>query len=270
MKEITRYWLHSIEFDINSKCNLNCAYCAHFSNLNSEKEDLIYPLDQLENDMKRLSELFIISTIKIVGGEPFLVDNLIDYVRVIVKYFPYSWVKVYTNNILKTKINNFILDCNSDEKLKNVDVNLSHYPIIKLGELSERHKIMEKPKFKFLNLNLKGDSDAHISRSKCFCYSCLSLRQGRIYICPITANLKHFLDYFNLNNSKMSLDLNEASIDIYNNDSQTILNFINGFDGGLKFCRYCQPSHPLVESKQSEKTIEEYVDKDYEKRFKNK
>lgn len=250
---MSKYLLSSIEFDITNKCNLNCAGCCHFSNLTTK--ETLYDLDEFEKDIIRLNNLFIIKKFKIVGGEPFLVDNIIDYVKVIIKYFTNSRIEIYTNNTLRNKIQNFLIKC-KELNYNNIKIRISEYPLIASNTNNDTNiYYTNKEKFKLVNLNLKGNSNPEIAHSFCFTSSAWSLFKGKIYICPIAKNINTFIEKFKLEH----IDLENAYIDIYKNTATDILDYLYNFDKGLSYCRYCKYEHPTIKWKISNNTVSEYI-----------
>ena len=79
--KLSKLYLSAIDIDITDKCNLNCAGCNHFSSLT--KDPFFYDIVQLEKDVKRMSELFIIGMVRILGGEPFLHPQLHSCVDIV-------------------------------------------------------------------------------------------------------------------------------------------------------------------------------------------
>lgn len=100
------YWLDSakdgyityLETNIIDSCNLNCKGCSHFASLFTD--DDFYDAETFESDVKAISEKFDVIRFRLLGGEPFKKDNLLDYVRVAKKYFPKTHVHLVTNGLL--------------------------------------------------------------------------------------------------------------------------------------------------------------------------
>lgn len=88
-----------IEFHISDHCNLNCAYCTHFSPL---AETYFYELEGFKKDIIQLSKLtdFYIKDIRILGGEPLLNKRCSEYLAFTRKFFPTSKISLVTNGLL--------------------------------------------------------------------------------------------------------------------------------------------------------------------------
>ncbi|MDR0410118.1 MAG: radical SAM protein, partial [Spirochaetaceae bacterium] len=91
-----------IETHIADHCNLNCAYCSHYSPLVKEK---FVDTVQYENDFKRLSELGAdkVNFLRLMGGEPLLNDKLPALTRIARECFPKSRIQIVTNGVLLPK-----------------------------------------------------------------------------------------------------------------------------------------------------------------------
>lgn len=221
-----KIFIKQIEIDITNKCNLNCASCTHFSPLVNEVVE--YDLITFENDMGRLSSLFAISNIKLLGGEPFLYSELDRLVDILIKYFPKTKISIFTNGILEQKIIDF------KHNYPQVNLVQSKYPII--NNVDSIKNIKDKTRFRHPSLNINGDSNPINAKLVCHSKDCISLFNGRLYICPVMRNIKTFEQAFNLN---LGLSLNDYSINIYEHTNSEILIFLLSFDKGLKSCRYC-------------------------------
>lgn len=65
------------EIHLVEHCNLKCKACDNYSSI-AEEEYL--DIENFENDMKRMRELFSgIQLIRLLGGEPLLHPNLISF-----------------------------------------------------------------------------------------------------------------------------------------------------------------------------------------------
>ena len=137
------FTISSLEVHIAEHCNLNCQCCNHYSPL--AKEEFL-DINIFEKDLNRLSQLTNgnISYLKLLGGEPLLCPNLIDYFQTARKYFPNSNIVLMTNAILLNKC-----DDNFYEALRKYDIEicLTKYP------LKIDFKAIEK-KFKNTIINL--------------------------------------------------------------------------------------------------------------------
>lgn len=216
---MSKYYIRYLEIDLNNKCNLNCAYCSHFSPL-AEYNDMPYELENFKKDITRLSELFDIAVIRLLGGEPLLIDNILDYCNVVREVFPKSRISIATNGILKDRITKIY------DKLKelNINIKVSHYPNINGFKNMNPRLNKSVDCFRCVNLNLESKYDGVKSKLNCDAKDCLSLYNGRIYYCSIMKNISTLEKAFNIN---FNLELNDISIDIYENSAERIFLAIN-------------------------------------------
>ena len=161
--KLSKLYLSAIDIDITDKCNLNCAGCNHLSSLT--KDPFFYDIIQLEKDVKRMSELFIIGMVRVLGGEPFLHPQLHSCVDIVLKYFQHSQIVVFTNGLLVDKIRQF------HELYPTIQIHQSVYPPV------ERIFDQKSTSRLFINqgINLNGDSDIVVARSSCSCKHSYSL-----------------------------------------------------------------------------------------------
>lgn len=91
--------LSRVEMNIVSHCNLNCKLCSHSApNATEEFMDIAFA----QHDFMRLAELSggAVDCIHIMGGEPLLHPQCLDFLIVARSCFPTSIVKLVTNGIL--------------------------------------------------------------------------------------------------------------------------------------------------------------------------
>lgn len=81
-----------IEINLIDGCNLNCKGCAHFSSIFSSED--IYNLEKYENDLKSLREIGEIVRLRLLGGEPLLLHNIEEYIRVARNVCPESDIEI--------------------------------------------------------------------------------------------------------------------------------------------------------------------------------
>jgi len=115
-------------------CNLNCESCSHFSN---SKHKGFVSIEDAEYWLSQWSKRINPKKFKIVGGEPTLNPNLIDFLQICRKYFPNSSFDLLTNGFFlhnHLDLPKTLLDLNIDlylsihddsnqyiEKLKNIE-----------------------------------------------------------------------------------------------------------------------------------------------------
>lgn len=252
-------YLSQVEFHIVDHCNLNCAYCDHFTPLADKN---FCKIEDIIEDFKKLKKIFDnIGKIFIVGGEPLLHPNLLDILEPLRNIYPKSEIVIITNGILLEK-----QDDNFFNALKkyNIALSMTHYPlkidyegwIKKLNDMGIKsyYFSLNRNKMKKQNLNPKGNNDKKEAFSKCWEKKCHFLRDGKLYICTPAPNI-HFLNkYFNLDFKLKKKDY----IDINKIKSASYINAL--FQKPIDFCRYCNDGEIEFEKYAiSKKELSEWV-----------
>ena len=229
-----------VEIQLAHHCNLNCVGCSHFSPVAKE---IFLDVNEYKNDCERLSQLAskYISEIHLMGGEPLLHKNISDIIEITRKNFPKTLIKVVSNGILLDKMEPDFWDAC---KKNNILISISTYPINlnikRICELAlqydvtiDSHGSSYRVKFRKDVYNLEGTQDKKDSFKKCFKKKCPHLYEGKLYMCPSPAYIKHFNEYF----SKELKVSDKDYIDIYQvKNVKTLLKFRKN---PIPFCRYC-------------------------------
>lgn len=232
-----------LHIHITDHCNLNCRGCDNFSPLSPE---VFASLDVFEKDCARISELSNgkVQEIQLLGGEPLLHPQVIDFMNTARKHFPSVSIKLVSNGILIPKQKDDFWDaCRKN----NIEIVVTKYPIkidhdgIEL--LARKHHVsfefygstadVEK-NMQCMPLDLEGTQNPTDSFLRCSSANrCVSLDNGKIYTCSLIPYVKYFNAHFN-----KKLEVSDADcIDIYQAKSiNEILNFISH---PMPFCRYC-------------------------------
>lgn len=263
-----RMW---IEVNLADHCNLNCQMCDHFAPL---AKPTFLDVDSFRKDMIRLAELTNnhIDIMKLQGGEPLLNDNCIEFIKITRELFPKTIIFFFTDGLLLKKwenhpTGNFWQVCHD----YNVRIEFTVYPIgIKVEEiqaLAKKYDVVLDAFTEVGHRRLEGvkksvkhpfDLSGEVEKWQFIsCYQfneSITLRDGKLYTCPMIPYINHFNEYFN-----QSLEVTENDyIDIYKvNTYEELAEFVTH---RTDFCRYCKVrSRKAFDWKQSEHTIEEYV-----------
>ena len=237
-KHLERFSIHLTEH-----CNLNCKSCNNFSPLAEKK---FADMKSFERDIKRIAELTErrIKRIYLIGGEPLLHPDIIEFMRVSRLYLPKTRIIILTNGILLPNMSEeFWQAC---EKY-NMAIEVTKYPIninfdkieeiaskynIEYGYFCNTGRIIKTSNQYLLDVNGKQNPKANFK----MCDSankCMFLKDGRIYTCAIAPNIEHFNKYFGYNIPLLKTD----GIDIHKAKSEKeIVKFIAK---PINFCRYC-------------------------------
>ena len=258
--------LENFSVHLVEHCNLKCKGCNHYSPL---AEDEFLDLTTFANDFERIAYLTDsnVGNIYLLGGEPLLHPELLEFIRIARDFFPNTKLNLLTNGIL-------LLDESEEfwHALGKNDVTLciTRYPIhLDHSEIeatvANYNLVMEywwhNPdgiEFKswIFPLDLSGKQDPVNSFLMCRdANKCIFLRDGKLFTCVIPPNIHHFNKYFN-----QSLEVCQRDyIDIYQaEDIDDILKFLSK---PIPFCRYCDVNGRKydLEWQTSKKEIEEWI-----------
>ena len=228
-----KYWMPQVEVNLIDACNLNCKCCNHFSNLFDKSS--FYRIENFTNDLQKLSTLVDLETLYFVGGEPFLLKNLDEYLKIAREILPSTSLELLSNGLL-------IL--NADEKIfrsiadTRTFVQISEYPptspildkvLKRLDEFQIDHDVFKVNGFaRFLAGGKK--SDPYVSMQNCIQKTCRYMRDGKIFKCAIDALHYQFDERF-------STDLPQSvSIDL---DAPDFIEKLDSLDGIIEMCAYC-------------------------------
>jgi hypothetical protein len=247
-----------IEINVIDGCNLKCEGCSHFSSLYDEGSKCT--LDSFKRDLTRLNEIGKLVRLRLLGGEPLLLDNIGEYAATARKIFPYTDIEIITNGLLITKVSvdNWKLIRDSD-----VCIGISPYkPTLaikdKIESVLENNGVQfayEGDCFdKFAKLvTLDGVHDGYKSSEGCLSAGCTFVRNGRIYKCPVEGTIGDFSQYYSLKNP-IAYD----GISLYEKDDDLLYEKIKNIAlNPVGMCSYCSEklqyfdwrvnSHPVLE-----------------------
>jgi organic radical activating enzyme len=237
-------YLAYYEINIVDHCDITCMGCSHFSPIAVER---VSPLETVQNDLRRMSELTAqnVDEIHILGGEPLLHPDLNEILITAREAFPNTIISVITNGIrLSNQDEIFWEVCRKNR----ITIEVTKYPIKldydKLIKLVESKKVAfkyhsytgkaTKTLYK-MPLDLEGKQNAEKSFADCtLANRWIALMDGKMYTCQVAPNVYHFNKQFGTN-----LDLEEGDyLDIYKaNNIDEILDFLST---PKPFCKYCK------------------------------
>jgi len=218
-----------IELHLTDHCNLNCVGCSHFSPLSKPYfKDVV----EFEKEMKRLSELTNIDTIRLMGGEPLLHPEWLKFCEITRKYFPYSEIVLVTNGTLLEKI-----DAKRINEL-DITVCLSDYMLnLNRKKFFEIKKVQTHYKGDLYNisLDLNGSQDERTAFDNCdlHIHKWYFFKDGRLYPCCVMPNVHIFLEHFGI---EWEYNEDDIGIDIFTHSIDEIEEFL---DKPIKLCKYC-------------------------------
>jgi MoaA/NifB/PqqE/SkfB family radical SAM enzyme len=256
-----------LHIHLTDHCNLKCSGCDNFSPLAPE---VFADIAVVDRDLKRISELCDnrVREIQLLGGEPLLHPKIIDFLNITKKYFTRTTVKLISNGVLITRMeDDFWESCRQNK----IEIVVTKYPInINHAEI-ERLVKSKKVKFSFygstedieksmqcMPIDLSGKQNPRDSFLRCSAANrCIALDNGKIYTCTTIPYIKYF-------NSWFGKDLKVSENDYLN------IYKVERFDEIMKFlcrpmpfCRYCNQKAMIwnIGFGVSKKEIEEWTGK---------
>lgn len=245
IKKLLPHSPHEMRIEINlvDHCILNCQFCDHFSPIADE-----FYLDPktFENDIKQLAHLSngVLGGLSLVGGEPLLNKNICEFLKIARQYFKSTKIDIVTNGIL-LKNNEKLW-----QALKEYDITLyvTTYPInLNFDEIDKKARDLNLKYKRFYMFGTNATEkvsvhhpfkiDGNVNKNdyiQCYHFNkCITLRQGKIFTCPIIPYSQHFNKYF-----KQNLQITAADyIDIYK--AKTFEEIANFCATRSNFCSYC-------------------------------
>lgn len=264
---------NSFEISLTDHCNMSCQMCDHYAQLSDE---WYVDTEILDRDLKRMNELCDgkCAVITLLGGEPLLHPEVIRCLEITRRYFQNCPVILLTNGLLLLK-KEHDLKGNLWDACRRLDIiiSITRYPIklnydaikekadeygVALLLSSDIHSAVpvEEAKISYKHtLNPDGDTD-NIFFPACHYYNHLGvLKDGRYYMCPVSAHIDIFNQYFNKNLKLTDKD----SIDIFEAESWKDIAYFQA--DRIPFCCYCDIRKWGCHSvwKPSTGKIEEYI-----------
>lgn len=248
-------FLHYLEADITDRCNLNCRGCCHFANFYYDDE--FYPLENFKRDMCRIAQIFDIPTFRLLGGEPFILKNVDDYLGTAKKYFPNVYLGIITNGLLIPSLPQKTIDTIRKTKCT---LHISVYPPTakifdkikaRLDENSIPYKLRLVKSF-WAQMTLNAGNDPVKAMKACRCGRARSLRNGKIYKCPIDAASYKFVKKFGIEGYS-----SPTGVDIYSPNCSSLIQML---DDDVELCHWCSEKYREFPWSTSNKPqIEDYL-----------
>ena len=238
-----------VEIHVVDHCNLNCQGCNHFSPLAKERflsiEHFTSQLQQLKKVLPNLRRLTLI------GGEPFLHPQLLDFCKIAKGIFPKAQIQILTNGIILNKQPVSVVD----EYLSlGVGLSISGYPGVDISSIREKTKdypemcwenFNSRMVFTHTTVDVHGQQPSFAERKFCGFHSLplLSMEDYKIYICPFAAHI----DLFNQSGYEQVPISKKDYIDI-RDDNVNIETLINFCETDKDICKYCRSNDNHAES----------------------
>lgn len=257
-------FLPYLESDITDKCNLNCVGCCHFANFTDDEE--FYPLKNFQRDLNQISKICDVIMFRMLGGEPLTLKNLEEYLIFARKSFPNSFLTIVTNGLLIPSLSQKIFDILREKRIA-VDISL-YPPILKILDKVKARLAKNKIAYRlspiknfFAQMTLNGNNDPVKTTKVCRCGLNRSIRNGKLYKCPIDSASYKFAKKFGIENFS-----SPTGLDIYSANFSALLPLL---EGEVELCYWCAENYRPIEWKTSNKPrIEDYLaDPDEVKNF---
>ena len=264
-ENISNKTIDIIKFPICYHCNLNCAFCSHFSPIAPKYE---VPVEVFERDIKQLKKITKgkVRLFAFMGGEPLLHKNIEKLIEILAKNFPKSKKRITTNGILLEKMpKSFWEICNKN----NISIEYSNYTLSKnfpkqnvFKKLSQKHNVEIKSNseeiksFELMRLNKsKNNKDAYNLCNKKI--GCVQLDNGKLSPCSVISSIKHFNNYFDEYKFKIE---EKDFLNIYN--ISTIDEIFEYLNTPKEFCKHCNFGHNIksLPWKLSNKQVSEWYE----------
>ena len=248
-----------LEIPIVKHCNLNCKYCSHMANV---EDEYFMSIEVFVKDLMQMKTMFEkIPVIRLLGGEPLLHPQLTKLISWARKIYPESEIKIATNGLKITTLDEETLKCLRDNHII-VDITMYKPTERRAYEISQtllNNKIdfyLSPLVVNFQRRMLKEPiSDPEVSWSSCRARYCVVLLEGTLSACYAPRLIPIAKKKYN-----KTFDAEGSVIDIYENcTKERIIDFLNSPNA---CCAYCGVPE-AVEWERSEKypdISEWYVD----------
>ncbi len=234
--DANKIYIPYLETNLVDGCNLNCKGCTHFAGLFKTSE--VYPLETFRRDVRQLSQMVDVGKFRLLGGEPLLLKNLDEYIKVSREYLPNTYIQVVTNGLLIPAAPKKLFDTLRETKC---DVDISAYPpTLKMADKIKEtlvangivFHLIDSVKDEFLVfMTLRAGHNPEKSRAGCTNDGCRFLRDGRIYKCPVDALSYRFAERFGIKNYPKA-----TGVDLYAPNFAALLPML---DGNVEMCHWC-------------------------------
>lgn len=208
-----------LECNVIDGCNLNCKGCSHFSSLYSIEDRV--SVECYRKDIMRVSEMFCLVQLRILGGEPLLHPELPEIINITREYLPNTSIAVVTNGMLLLKVSQRLFNTARENK---VGFHISRYRpvedmlpqiVARLEDAGVLYRITEPISQFGKSLSMTGLSDPMQAMKYCISLGCRFLRQGKLYKCPFEGLVDRFAERFGFEDQiefRRGIDIYDESI----------------------------------------------------------
>lgn len=250
MLDTEKTYVPYLETNIVDGCNLNCKGCTHFSVLFKREE--IYPLENFRRDVRRLSQICDVQRFRLLGGEPLILKNLDEYIKISRQYLTKTDLWFVTNGLLIPSISQKLLDVIKENKCS---IYISAYaPTLQVADKIKEILTLNKIPFHFNDyaqdkfrvfLTLHAGNNPLKARATCWNDECRFLRDGKIYKCPIDALKFRLAEKFGIKNFPEA-----TGVDLYAENFSLLFSMI--YDN-VEMCSWCSEQARQIDWRPSNK-----------------
>ncbi len=261
--------ISKLEFHVIDRCNLNCRGCSHFA---PEFKNGYVDINDFEKQMFLVSNSFSnVFRFRLMGGEPFLHDQLGEFALIARKYLPHTHLEIVTNGLMYKYVS-----AENWDLIKRADavLNISLYPpTFECKHLIEEYLNKIGIKFSFGSgleqyndngiieefhkcLTHNATHDAKKAIKRCVGSYCYYLRDGIISKC----SLPQLIGVVNEKYGEKYVVDKKDCIELKTVDDPWSI--VERLRKPMLFCRYCTDSGVLERFKwtnKGEKVISDYI-----------
>jgi len=226
--------INYIETHIVEHCNLKCRGCSHFSGLAKPQ---FKDLEDFKQEFEKLGKVtnYELGTIRIMGGEPLLHPQVVDFCLAARAIFSNSEIVLVSNGILLPTLKDEQITALNDA---NIALCVSNYGLkLDMNKMEKftTHYFHAKNDMYNISLDLSGMQQPEWAFHNCDLAQngWYFFKNGRIYQCCIMANIDYFCDTFN---KEINYHLDDISVNIFTHTLDQIEEFLHT---PHRVCRYC-------------------------------
>lgn len=236
--------LDHAEIDLIDRCVLRCAHCATAAPYLRSR---VYDLEEFRKDIFELGKSLHYAFLSFVGGEPFLVTNIAEYVSVLRESGICNRVCVATNGFALRQIDSSVLTLfdwivitryeHSPEWMDHVDRGIRRCRTIMPPNAVY---VVSKPMFFKSEFHGRIDDEQILTRIWDECWQkggCNSICDGYVYRCTAGHRRKRYLEVLNLSSDELRPETNGCAIHAPNLEVRLVEYLAQGQP--LPMCRYC-------------------------------
>ena len=247
--------INYIETHLVDHCNLKCRGCSHFSGLAPEQYK---SFNDFQAEMEQLSRVADVGIIRLMGGEPLLHPQVVEFCEITRSIFPKAEVVLVSNGIL---LSHLIDDDINRLNQSNIELCISNYGLkLNWNQINKFQRYYFHGKTQMYNISLdpSGSQDIVLSYLNCDLVQgkWLFFKDGRLYQCCIMANIDFFNQHFN---EHIDIDINDISIDIFSHNEEEIQQFLNHPHKACKYCNTIKRHNSYANFATSKGDINEWI-----------